>query len=119
MPSAFCSLRWEMVILAGDVLRVFAGTPLSPLSPQVGLKGCKPQKVKEHIGAEPQPLCTRDVLYLLQHPPWVLLVLNKPQALVQPELTEIGVAKHRSLQKQDSDLSEQPILDGFFSEGPR
>jgi len=86
--------------------------------PQVGPEGCKPQKVKEHTGTEPQLLCTRDASYLPQHLPWVLLVSNKPQALVQPQLTEIRRAKHRSLQKQDSDLSKQPVLDGHFSEGP-
>lgn len=86
--------------------------------PQVAPEGFKPQKVKEHIGAEPQLPCMRDALYLPQCLPWILLVLNKPQALVQPALTKIRVVKHKSLQKQDSDLSKQPILDGPFSEGP-
>lgn len=86
--------------------------------PQVGPEGFKPQKVKQHIGAEPQLLCTRDASYPPQRLPCVLLVLNKPQALVQPELINIRVVKHKSVPKQDSDPSKQPILDGPFSEGP-
>lgn len=88
------------------------------LEPQVGPEGYKHQKVKEHIGAEPQLLCTRDASYLPQRLRRVLLVLNKPQALVQPELIKIRVVEHKSVPKQDSDPSKQPILDHPFSEGP-
>lgn len=52
--------------------------------------------------------CRRDESKLLQPLAQVWLVLNKPQALVQPELPKIRAVEPKSLQKQDWNLPKQP-----------